>query len=50
MAKRCKLCAHKLDDTGVCINSACPAAKKAVIDKAAAESVAATQEKGKMDE
>ena len=50
MAKRCKICAHKLNEAGICINSKCPAAKKAVIDKAAEESVAAVKEKGKMDE
>lgn len=38
MNKRCKICAHKLDDTGACTNVACPAYKKAAIDKAAKES------------
>lgn len=46
---RCKICAHKLNEAGICVNSKCPAAKKAVIDKAAEESVAA-KEKGTMDE
>lgn len=38
MTKRCKICAHKLDDTGACTNEKCPACKKAAIDKAAEES------------
>ncbi len=38
MARRCTICAHKLDDTGICVNTKCPAAKKAAIDKAAKES------------
>lgn len=38
MTKRCKICAHKLDDMGACTNVACPACKKAAIDKAAEES------------
>lgn len=38
MTKRCKICAHKSDDTGACTNEKCPACKKAAIDKAAEES------------
>ena len=38
MTKRCKICAHKSDDTGACTNEKCPAYKKAAIDKAAEES------------
>ena len=38
MTKRCKICAHKLNDDGACTNEKCPACKKAAIDKAAEES------------
>ena len=38
MTKRCKICAHKSDDTGSCTNEKCPACKKAAIDKAEEES------------
>lgn len=44
MTKRCKICAHKLDNTGACVNGKCPACKKAAIDKAAEESKAEQEE------
>lgn len=38
MARRCNLCARKLNAEGVCVNEKCPACKKAKIDKVAEES------------
>lgn len=38
MAKRCNLCAKKLNAESICTNEKCPAAKKAAIDKAAKDS------------
>lgn len=46
MTKRCKICAHKLNSEGACTNVACPACKKAAIDKAAEESKKEAEQEG----